>query len=935
MSNNLIKFTFTAGEISPKLLGRTDLEQYDMGMAKAQNYIVDYRGGLTTRAGQFFCEYVWKDEFDTRFHDFTFSFSPEDTYMVLFGEGYVRFLQDGSYVLEDPFTITDITDDIVTTSAAHGYAIDDWVKISGVNGFTNVNGRTYIIVAVPTATTFQIEAVPDYGTFVPDGTYVDDGIVERIYTVETPYDGDDLAELCIYQIRDTLRITHRDYTIYNLTRNDHTDWVFEEEDIGETDRGPSGLSHTTTTIGSAQQSGAIYCVTALFKDGSESPPSRPYRAANCDHLPSVNLSSVTLSWNTRNDAVAYRVYRSVFFRADADMDKGAEVGYVGQVTGAQFTDNNIVPDFTIKPPEYYHPFKPGQITDVFVTANGSGYGFNAGLTVTDATGSGYSGVVIVNSAGKVIGVKTLRGGKRYTNPSGSISTGTGATVSFETRALTGTYPGISTVFQQRQIYAGSREKPLTVWASKPRQFSNFDFSEIVVDSDSYEYDLDSKEVSPILHAIPMRGGLLLMSQSGLWQMTNGADGVVTATAAMADYQTYLGSTELAPLTIGQDLLYVEGRGYTVRLLSYNDLAKVYAGEDKSLLSNHLFDQYAPIVRWAFAENPMKMVYAVKKDGSMLAMSIVREEKVFAWTPLSTRGFYRDVRVVRENNLDQTYVMVQRYINGTWRKYIEKLAPKDVANVEDVVAMDSALSLWDTKPNAILTPSAITGNGVTFTASNGVFTADDVGKIIRIGGGKAVVTGYTSSTVVTGNILRDITYVMPETDNVPMDAKYTEWTLDEPVTEISGLWHLEGMTVQVLGDGNVLQERVVTNGSITIEVPCTRVHVGLKFTAIARTLPLTATDVIMEGRRKRVPRVAVRLYDSRGLKTGTSLDTLYEIRERNSNDVENAIPLQSGSFDIMVTPEWDDAGQVYFVTDYPLPVTLLAVVFDMELGDDND
>ena len=936
MSNNLIKFTFTAGELSPKLFGRTDLEQYDMGMAKAQNWIVDYRGGLTTRPGSEFCEYVMYDYYDTKYYDFTYSFTDANTYLILFGHNYIRFLQDGSYILEAPFSITAFSGDLVTTSGAHGYAIGDWIKINEVGGLTNVNGRTFQVMTVPTTTTFTVAAVPELAAFTATGTYTSGGVSERIYTVTSTYDQADLADLCIYQIRDTLRLTHKDYAIMNLIRNDNTDWVLENEDIGEVARGPSGISHTSTTKGTTQQAGAVYCVTALFADGTESPPSSRYRATNCDHIPTVDLSYVTLTWNTRNDAVAYRVYRSVFFRADADMDKGAELGYVGQVVGAQFVDNNVVADFTIKPPEYYHPFKPGQITEVFVTANGTGYGFNATLNVTDSTGTGYAGFPIVDASGRVVGVKTLRGGRNYTNPSATASGGSGATFDFDVRAISGTWPGVSTIFQQRQIYAASRENPLTIWASKPRQFSNFDFGEIIIDSDSYEYDLDSKEVSPIQHLIPMRGGLLIMSQAGLWQMTNGADGIVTATAAMADFQTYLGTASIEPLKIGQDLLYVEGRGYTVRLLSYNDFSKVYAGEDKSLLSNHLFRPDYPITRWTFAENPMKTVYAVRSDGSMLALSIVREEKVFAWTPQSTRGFYRDVRTVRENNQDKTYTIAQRYINGTWRKYIEKMAPKDNVLIEDIIAVDSALTLGSTTPAATIVASAVSGTGVIFTASASVFTAGDVGKYLRMGGGKALITGYTSGTQLVGTIVRDITYTLPETnDTIPMDVASGDWTLDEPVTSVSGLWHLEGMTVQVLADGNVLADKVVTNGSITLEHPSTRVVVGLKFSCIARTLPLTANDVIMEGRRKRVPRIAARLHDSRGLKTGVSLNNLYEIRERLVDNVEEAIPYQNGSYDVMIAPEWDDGGQVYLVADYPLPVTLLALVFDMELGDDND
>lgn len=63
----------------------------------------------------------------------------------------------------------------------------------------------------------------------------------------------------------------------------------------------------------------------------------------------------------------------------------------------------------------------------------------------------------------------------------------------------------------------------------------------------------------------------------------------------------------------------------------------------------------------------------------------------------------------------------------------------------------------TLPAATLTPgtgaTTVDTTGVTFTASAAVFAATDVGRVIQAvtGGGKAEVTGFTSTTVVTATI----------------------------------------------------------------------------------------------------------------------------------------------------------------------------------------
>ena len=57
-------------------------------------------------------------------------------------------------------------------------------------------------------------------------------------------------------------------------------------------------------------------------------------------------------------------------------------------------------------------------------------------------------------------------------------------------------------------------------------------------------------------------------------------------------------------------------------------------------------------------------------------------------------------------------------------------------------------------NATLTPSAITGDNVTFTASAAVFLTGDIGRQIKYGAGRAIINTVYSATVVTCDIIDD-------------------------------------------------------------------------------------------------------------------------------------------------------------------------------------
>jgi hypothetical protein len=265
--------------------------------------------------------------------------------------------------------------------------------------------------------------------------------------------------------------------------------------------------------------------------------------------------------------------------------------------------------------------------------------------------------------------------------------------------------------------------------------------------------------------------------------------------------------------------------------------------------------------------------------------------------------------------------------------IEILDSRDFAHVEDAWCVDAGLANTHTYPAAGLVASAATGSGVIFTADAAVFASGDVGKILRVGGGKAVITAFTDTTHVVGTLTRDITNLLPEDDSdVPLPVLEGEWTLDATITTVTGLWHLEGETVKVLADGSVLPDKVVTNGEIALGTEATSVIVGLGYRCIAQTLPPTAGDTIIEGKRKRVVGFKARIFDTRGLKSGNSLSRLYAMKERTDEAYAEPTRLQTGMKKILVDANYNREAQTYFVQEDPLPATILGFVMDLDIGD---
>ncbi len=939
MSVDLLKYAFVAGELSDTLLGRTDYEKYDFGLAEAENWFVDYRGGLSTRPGTEFVDFL--DPADTTVKLVPFRYAPNlaNTYIVVFGRDYIRFLQDGAYVLEGIKTITDITASAsgVVTSTAHGYTAGDWVYLSSIGGMTELNNRLFMVGAT-TANTFVLRYIQAINVNTTNLTpYTSGGTVRRVYTLVSPYFPGQLADLQFTQRRDYLRLTHPAFITKNLIRTGHTNWALENENLNIPVTRPTIISGGTSGAGSAE---AGFVVTAVFEDGTESIGSFMHIQTGQNY--SVTQGWMAIKWSLVTDAVYYNIYRTNIINSGGDgihggVSKGEQAGFIGRAFGNSFSDPNITPDFARSPPLFYNPFAEGAIRQVNVTNSGTGYTESTTVTMSGG-GTGFIGFPVVTKDGAIGGVIVQAGGRNYVNPAITfVGAGTGAAATVDVSEQSGNFPTVSAIFQQRQYYAATDNQPMTIFASQPGIYDNFSFGTVVVDSDSFEFDIESQEVSPILHLVDVRGGLLVMSETGIWLLRAGssAGSAITASDHIADFQSARGSSRVKPLPLDNDLLYVEGKSPTVRILSYSELSKGFGGQDMSILSNHLFGADKEIVRWDFAQNPHNLVYAVREDGILLTFTYVKEQDVYAWTPAETRGQFRDITVVNENGRDIAYFVVEREINGEKKLFIERFASRTFKRVEDAWAVDCGLAYAPVYPDGDLSASAATGN-VTLTRSNNTFFfgAGAVGQIVRMGGGKAEVTAFTNGYVVQATILEPITDLVHDTA-IPKKALEGMWSIDPPFTVLSGLHHLEGETVQVLADGDVLTPKTVLSGKITLSTPATRAVVGLRFVATARTLPLSAGDANIEHRRKSIVGTAVRVHDTRGLKQGSTLDKLYEMKERTDEPYGQATRLQTGFKYGLIESHFDDNGQIYFVQEHPLPATILGLVTDIDVGDDPD
>jgi len=512
-------------------------------------------------------------------------------------------------------------------------------------------------------------------------------------------------------------------------------------------------------------------------------------------------------------------------------------------------------------------------------------------------------------------------------------------------------------FQQRATYGGSLSQPTDFWMSQPGSFNNFNVSHPTQDDDAISGTIVSLQVNEISAMIPMPGGLVTLTSKGAWQISGSSGGAssnapITPQDATATPQAYNGASDIQPIVVNYDIVYVQAKGSSVRDLAYNIQTNIYTGADISILSNHLFLNYQ-IREWAYAEEPFKVIWAVRSDGILLSLTFVKEQEIYGWARHDTLGQFKSVSSITEGQVDAVYVGVKRYIGGQWVQMIERFDdrmftysnanPQNLVNLPIPCIRGNAESAWcvdcgvqSTLPEPAAELTADTSYGaVRFTASAAVFSADDVDSVLRMGGGIATIATFVSPTILEGTWNVSPSAVLSnDPANTPLPAESGDWSLTTPFTTFYGLDYLEGQTVSILADGSVVTPQVVTNGSITLSSPATLVTVGLKYQAQLQTMYLDiGSGETVQGKRKRVTALTVRADNTRGLSAGRTFATLVPIKEFNPYvPINYAIPLVTGDERVVMDALWDDVGQICLQQDDPLPATVLGVIPEIVVGD---
>lgn len=301
------------------------------------------------------------------------------------------------------------------------------------------------------------------------------------------------------------------------------------------------------------------------------------------------------------------------------------------------------------------------------------------------------------------------------------------------------FPRAVTLHEGRLIFGGTTHQPTTFWGSAVDRYE--DFRVAAGEDRAISYDLQSDDANAIQW---------LVSQDMLVIGTAGSEWVFGRKSGEAvprlRRNTNFGSAAIQARAINEAVVFIQRSRRKVREFAWAFERDGYACNDLTMLAEHFGD--AEMLAMSVQRNPDTVVWIVTGEGDLLCMTYERGQNVVGWSRHSTAGTFESVAVVEgAGEEDEVWVCVVREIDGATVRYIERIQPDIIRSLKDddqasLVYVDCAKVRTGTAATSITGLSHLEGETVSVLADG----APHPDVVVDSG---AITLAWAASTVVVG------------------------------------------------------------------------------------------------------------------------------------------------------------------------------------------
>ena len=922
---------FTAGEISPLLVSRTDISKYNNGAANIENMQLFHMAVYQEGRAQATLQRPKIAQSSQGWY--RISIRQKISYVLCFEENVIRVFTDRGRATETPVSIASITqaNPGVITANSHGFSDGDHVIFSTIGGMTELNNVEFI-VANSTTNTFRINPINEISPSNLDTTnysaYTSGGFVSAIIEIPTSYLESEIQELRFSQLANTLYIAHQNHKPAKLTRSSATSWSLTDTQIEDGPFRPINgdptkiiyfaLGTIPVNISNITTTSPIVCTTSSNHN---------YQSGDC-----ITFSNVGgMTQLNGNRYIVTRLTDTTFaLRGMNYRDIDGTSGFSTYTSGG--TSNRSVTKWGTYAEgcsrvylrtnfDYFQSSMEGQLMRFWEPALSTGIQ----APVNDQTISNSS--VITNDS-KVYGLTNLNGTTTWqsewlppTHTSGvvhylSASSGT---------SWDGSSPGSGS--------AGSNSNTVDI-------VYLHDVSCILK---IVEYQSSTQVLAEVVknHISPdiISYGTSAWEE-GAWSEYHGYPGVV----AFHEQRLWAASTKSDPQTI-----YASQTNIFESFLD--------GGEDDNALSFDIASEKVDTIRWmspgqtlALGTTGSEYSVTANESGQGITPSNVRVKKQTSYGSTKFEPVRVGGVVVFPSRFGDPDNSCRKLREFAYSFETDAFQAQDLTIIsEHITGTGIKHMAYAEEPNSIIWIVREDGQliGCTYEREQDVVgfhthnLNGDVESLAIMPGQYGDELWVVVKRTVNGKTLRFIEYLSEDfqTSYTREDGKFLDSHITyngAATTIISGINHLIGETVGIIGDGIKQEDRIVSNdGTITID-SASNVVVGLKYKSIIESLDIDVGGDYgsSHASTRSMGEVYLNLYRSLGGSVGLDASSLADLTYRSEIDgpMQTEPDIYTGFISADVNSKYRREAKIRIETEDPYPFTVLSITAEVETTD---
>ena len=748
-----VQTNFTAGEISPRMFGRGDVDKYQNGAELIENFFIQEHGGVVRRSGTKHVDGVRVPANMGRL--IPFQFSTTQHYVLEFCDKCIRFYKDNA-ILTKGHAGWDATESGGTAIAA----LKAGVPITGGHQWkagTKITTSAFTVSgynttdAIISAVSHNTISYPVSGG--PANDFSGTGVVTAHYEIDAPWAVADVFKISYTQSADFLYIGCPGYKSYILERLGDTNWRLAELQWAEQSTTYRNTDESLT-MDVNLKTGATIVVTA----------SAAFFNAN-------HVGNWIRIWHGGAASGTWGWARIKTFNSNVSVD--AEERRGSDLIGKAFGDNT-------NPSRFWRIFQMNALDgpyneeirdDQWTIDSAQTSAENDTLHVLTATQDTFTANDVgrsvrlfkkasINKWGVFVITEFVSATEVNAWMVNDLEQGSGDWVPQRNWRLgawndADGWPQIPHFHQNRLWWAKSANLPETFWGSRVNAFESYSpfdplTNGLVTDKDAFQFTASAgASVSDIRWMVAMSRGMVLGTAGGVFLVAGGEGrfSPITPTNIGVAPNIFYGAQQgNYPVRVGSgNVIYPQLGGEIVREVSYSFNDDGLIAIPISLLAEHV--TVGGLVReTAYMQQPNSIVWFMRNDGQLPTLVHEPRERVVGWSRQILGGtlagenhpIVESFCVVHNDPDDELWLIVKRTIDGADVRHVEYLTQirKVDDRIDDAFYVDDGKTQFDSK--------AITGitqvNPVVVTSTAHGFSDGDVVRIRTVKGTTEVDNG---------------------------------------------------------------------------------------------------------------------------------------------------------------------------------------------------